>query len=271
VHIAVAMDGRKLARRAMSARASERAFLGVSALLFAASAWATIAWSERMSAMGGSPMMWSRMPGQSWLGAAASFATMWTVMMVAMMLPSFATEMWRCRTPTGWTLDAGAGWLPARLGLGYFSVWTLLGFAVFVIEVSWHSMSSQLPELARATQPASTLLVLAAAGLQFTRWKSQHLVRCRNVSRELHSSAAHPGREFRLGMRLGVYCGYSCLGLTAVLLVFGVMDLRVMMAVAGAITAERVSADGQRSARAVGMVLLGVAMSMFVQLIGPAS
>jgi len=32
-------------------------------------------------------MAWTRMPGQTWPGAAASFLGMWVVMMVAMMLP----------------------------------------------------------------------------------------------------------------------------------------------------------------------------------------
>ena len=35
-------------------------------------------------------MVWMRMPGQTWPGAAASFLGMWVVMMVAMMLPSLA-------------------------------------------------------------------------------------------------------------------------------------------------------------------------------------
>jgi hypothetical protein len=55
-----------------SERTSERAFFGVSALLFAASAAATIVWCASMSAMGGMPMpggwtmsmAWMRMPGQ---------------------------------------------------------------------------------------------------------------------------------------------------------------------------------------------------------------
>ncbi len=78
-----------------SERASQHAFFGVSALLFATSAALTIAWCEFMSAMGEMPMpggwtmsmAWMRMPGQTWPGAAASFLGMWVVMMVAMMLP----------------------------------------------------------------------------------------------------------------------------------------------------------------------------------------
>jgi hypothetical protein len=82
--------------RRVAERASQRTFFAVCALLFAASAAITIVWCASMSAMGGMPipggwttsMAWMRMPGQTWLGAGASFLGMWVVMMVAMMLPS---------------------------------------------------------------------------------------------------------------------------------------------------------------------------------------
>ena len=89
----------------------QHVFLGVSALLFAASAAVTIAWCASMSAMGGMPMpggwtmsmAWMRMPGQTWPGAAASFLGMWVVMMVAMMLPSLVPMLWRYRQAVGRT------------------------------------------------------------------------------------------------------------------------------------------------------------------------
>ena len=67
-----------------------------------------------MSAMGAMPMpggwtmsmAWTRMPGQTWSGAAASFLGMWVVMMVAMMLPSLAPMLWRYRQAVGRT----GGW-----------------------------------------------------------------------------------------------------------------------------------------------------------------
>src|SRR5882672_1598107 len=94
-----------------SERVSQRAFLGVSALLFAASAALTIVWCGSMSAMDEMPMpggwtmsmAWMRMPGQTWLGAAASFLGMWVVMMVAMMLPSLVPMLWRYRQAVGRT------------------------------------------------------------------------------------------------------------------------------------------------------------------------
>ena len=59
-----------------SERASQQAFFGVSALLFAASAGVTIVWCASMSAMGEMPMpggwtmsmAWMRMPRQTWPG-----------------------------------------------------------------------------------------------------------------------------------------------------------------------------------------------------------
>src|SRR3981189_1145328 len=92
-----------------SERGFQHAFLGVSALLFAASAAVTIAWCASMSAMGGMPMpggwtmsmAWMRMPGQTWPGAAASFLGMWIVMMVAMMLPSLVPMLRRYRQAVG--------------------------------------------------------------------------------------------------------------------------------------------------------------------------
>lgn len=113
-----------------SERASQRAFVGVSALLFAASAAVTIVWGASMSAMGGMPMpggwtmsmVWMRMPGQTWPGAAASFLGMWVVMMVAMMLPSLVPMLWRYRQAVDGTGETHLGRLTALVGVGWKSV-----------------------------------------------------------------------------------------------------------------------------------------------------
>jgi predicted metal-binding membrane protein len=127
-----------------SGRPSQHAFLGASALLFAASAALTIAWCESMSAMGEIPMpggwatsmAWMRMPGQTWPGAAASFLGMWAVMIVAMMLPSLVPMLWRYRRAAGRTGAARLGPLTALVGVGYFAVWTALGMAAFPLGVA---------------------------------------------------------------------------------------------------------------------------------------
>src|SRR3979490_332784 len=136
-------------------RASQQAFLGVSALLFVASAAVTIVWCTSMSAMGGMAMpggwtmsmVWMRMPGQTWAGAAASFLGMWVVMMVAMMLPSLLPMLWRYRQAVGRTGETRLGWLTVLVGVGYFSVWTVFGMTAFVLGVAQAAFEMQLPAL----------------------------------------------------------------------------------------------------------------------------
>src|SRR5205823_544729 len=126
------------------ARARPRAFYGVSALLFASSAAATIAWCASMSALDGMPMpggwtmsmAWMRMPGQSWPATAASFLGMWVVMMVAMMLPSLVPMLRRYREAVGGQGEARLGRLTVLVGAGYFFVWTVVGIGAFPLGVA---------------------------------------------------------------------------------------------------------------------------------------
>ena len=217
------------------------AFLGVSALLFVASAVATVGWCSSMS------MAWMRMPGQTWPGFAASFLGMWVVMMVAMMLPSLSLVLWRYREAVG------RGWLIAVVGGGYFFVWTLFGMAAFPLGVALTTLAMHQPALVRAMPIAVGVVVLIAGAYQFTAWKARELASCRALP-------ADPGTAWRYGLRLGLHCSRCCAGLMAILLVIGVMDLRAMAAVAAAITIERVAPVAERVARATGVVVVGAGL-----------
>ena len=238
------------------------AFLGVSALLFVASAAATVGWCASMSAMGGMPMpggwtmsmAWMRMPGQTLPGFAASFLGMWVVMMVAMMLPSLSLVLWRYREAVG------RRWLTAVVGGGYFFVWTLFGMAAFSLGVALTALAMQQPALARAVPSAVGVVVLIAGAYQVTTWKARELASCRGEPGRGCALPADPGMAWRHGLRQGLHCSSCCVGLMAVLLVIGVMDLRVMAAVAAAITIERLAPAGERVARAIGAVVVGAGL-----------
>jgi len=103
--------------------------------------------------------------------------------------------------------------------------------------------------------PVAAGVVVAIAGMvQFTAWKQRELTCCRTACpREL---AADAGAAWRHGLRLGFHCLQCCAGLTAVLLVIGVMDLRAMMLVTAAITVERLAPAGERVARGVGVLAI---------------
>jgi predicted metal-binding membrane protein len=258
----------------VSKRASERAFFGVSALLFTASAATTIVWRTPMSAMGDMPMPggWTMsmawMPGQTWPGAAASFLGMWVVMTVAMMLPSLVPMLRRYRQTVGRTGETRLARLTVLVGAGYFFVWTIFGMAAFPLGVALAAVEMQLPALARAVPIAIGVVVLIAGALQFTAWKAHHLACCREAPEPGRTLPANAGTAWRHGLRLGLHCSSCCAGLTAILLVIGVMDLRAMAVVAAAITVERLAPAGERVARATGAVAVGVGLFLIAQAAG---
>ena len=246
-----------------SGRASQKAFLGVSTLLFAASAAVTIAWCTSMAAMGEMSM-----PGQTWTGAAASFLGMWVVMMVAMMLPSLVPMLWRYRQAVPKTGETRIGLLTALVGVGYFFVWTVFGIAAFALGVALAAVEMQQPALARAVPIAVGVVVLIAGCLQFTSWKAHHLAWCREAPGRGRTLPADAGTAWRHGLRLGLHCGRCCIGPMAILLVIGVMDLRAMIVVAAAITVERLAPAGERVARVTAAVVVGAGLLLIARAAG---
>ena len=259
-----------------SEQVSERAFFGISALLFATSVVATIVWCSSMSAIGEMPMAggwtmsmaWMRMPGQTWLGAGASFLGMWVVMMVAMMLPCLIPTLWRYRHAVAGEGETRPGWLAALVGGGYFFVWTVFGLIVFPVGVALAELEMQLPALSRAVPAAVGVVVLLAGAFQFTPWKTRHLTCCRDTPERRCKLRAVGGAAWRQGLLLGLHCCYCCAGLMTILLVLGVMDLRVMAVVTVAITAERLAPAGEIVARVIGVAVIGIGFFLVARAAG---
>lgn len=225
-----------------------------------------------MSGMGGMPMpggwtmsmTWMLMPGQSWPGAAASFAGMWIVMMVAMMLPSFVPTLWRYRQAVSGLSMLRVDLLTILAALGYFSVWGLLGFAAFPIGVALADAEMQHPTLAHAVPFMASVVVMLAGLIQFTSWKARQLACCRAATLCPCTAPTDAHSAFKYGLRLGIHCMYCCAGLTAILLVTNVMDVGAMTVLTAAITLERLLPPGVRAARAIGFVTVGVGLSLFL-------
>lgn len=240
----------------------QQLFMAILALLFAASATLTMFWWGSMSSMGVMPMpggwsmsmMWMRMPGGTWLSAGASFVGMWVAMMVAMMLPSLLPMLRGFRQAV-----SGAAMcvnrLTAIVGAGYFCVWTLLGIVLFPLGVMLATIEMHHAALARVVPVTTGAIIVIAGALQFTPWKAHRLAGCREAT-GCHRLQAHSGGALRHGLDLGLQCAYCCVGLTAILVVGGVMNLRLMIIVAGAITAERLAPNGERVARAIGVITI---------------
>src|SRR5258707_4152776 len=267
-----AIGERAISRRMLFEHFSERAFFAISALLFVVSAAITIIWCGSMSAMGDMPMpggwpmsmAWMLMPGQTWLEAAASFLGMWIVMMVAMMLPSLPAMLWRYRQTVERTSEARLSLLTTLVGVGYFSVWTLIGTAAFPIGVALATIEMELPMLARAVPIAAGVVVVIAGLLQFTALKAHHLACCRTGSIDGRTLPANANTAWQHGLHLCLHCSYCSAGPPVILLGIGVMDLRAVAAVTAAIPAAPLEPPGEQVARAVGAGAIAVGLFLIV-------
>src|SRR5690348_5554102 len=129
-----------------------------------------------------SAMSWLPACGQTWIGAAASFLGMWTLMMTAMMLPSLIPMLSRYRHSVGRAGVFSSALLTVPAGAGYLLIWALLGAAVYPLTVAMTVATARYPALAHTAPIAIGVVVLTAGALQLTPWKAHHLACCRGRS-----------------------------------------------------------------------------------------
>lgn len=257
-------------------KTSHHTFFGVLALLFAASSLATIALCRSMSGMGDMrmpggwtmSMVWMLMPDQTWFGAAASFVGMWSVMMVAMMLPSVAPMLCRYRDSATGNGGTRLDLLTAIVGVGYFFVWTTIGMAVFPLGFALSMVEMEHPDLSRAVPIVVGAIVLTVGALQFTGWKARRLVSCRETPECDLALPANAATAWRHGLRLGLHCVSCCFSLMLIVVVIGVMDLRLMAVVTVAVTAERLASNGVQVARGIGGVIVTAGVFLIARAVG---
>ncbi|HVT38833.1 MAG TPA: DUF2182 domain-containing protein [Gemmatimonadaceae bacterium] len=242
----------------------DRAFSATSALLFIASAGATLYLCRAMAGGMTMPgdwtmsMVWIREPAGSLVAAAGGFLVAWIVMMVAMMLPSLIPVLSNYRQSILALDEGGSGARTTLFGAGYFSVWAGIGIAAYALGMLVTGAEERWPALARSVPAWSGAVLMLAGCWQFTGWKARELARCRE------SLACEQGRHVTAtgamqgGLRLGAHCALCCGGLMVTLLVTGVMSVAGMLLIAVAITAERLAKRPDWVARTVGAGMLVV-------------
>ena len=183
---------------------------------------------------------------------------MWTIMMVAMMLPSAAPLVLlfaRANRRNG--NRAGVIGPAAMLLLGYLVVWT--GFSGLAALGQWslHNAALLSPMMASSSALLSGLLLLAAGAFQFTPLKRVCLIHCRSPLGFV-TSEWRDGFQgaFVMGLKHGRYCLGCCWILMSLLLVAGVMNLLWVAALGLFVLVEKVAPAGERLGRAAGAVLV---------------
>ncbi|GGH64781.1 metal-binding protein [Comamonas phosphati] len=187
-------------------------------------------------------------------------ASMWWIMMIAMMTPS-ATPLVLLYSKV---LERQPGSLAGRyaaaslLMLGYLVVW--LGFAVLAATLQKMLEPSGLISAMMLWSRSAALSagVLAAAGLyQFSGAKRACLTQCRSPVHFL-TRYARPGigAGFMLGMRHGAFCVGCCWLLMALLFVGGIMNLIWIAALMLFVLVEKLMPAGAAFGKVSGALLL---------------
>ncbi len=174
--------------------------------------------------------------------------TMWAVMMTGMMLPAAA--------PAIALVGGRQAWL---VSVGYLTIWA--AFSVGATLLQWALMRSLVltPMMEVSSRPASAALLAFAGLYQLTPLKRACLTACQSpmafLTRRWRSGSLG---AFRMGAEHGVFCLGCCWALMLLLFAGGVMNLTVIAALTVFVAFEKLAPLGVWSARAGGVLLLGL-------------
>ena len=220
-------------------------------------------WQVYMAMLMGAPV--SGAPVWQWTPVAI-FATflMWSVMMVAMMLPTALPFIW-----TYWKLAESrttriprAGGTIAFVG-GYVAAWTAFSAAATLLQILLDQRGLLSPTMAIADPAVSGAIALGAGIYQFTPMKLACAYKCRTpigffVARWRDGA----GGAMLLGIGHGLYCIGCCWMLMATMFVAGIMSLAWMAILTAIMLVEKLPSIGERFGRAMGWIGIAAGIAL---------
>jgi len=188
---------------------------------------------------------------------AALFALGWTLMIVAMMLPSsiplvmtFAALVGRRRQP---------GRLITLLLAGYLLVWSVFGLAAWVGDRGIHAAVEAIPWLAEHPRLIIATTLLAAGLWQFSPLRDRCLEECRSplgfvMNRWRGTSERR--EALAMGIAHGAFCVGCCWSLMLVMFGVGLGSLSAMLVLGGLTAVEKNLPWGRRLTQPLGVLLI---------------
>ena len=190
------------------------------------------------------------------------FIAGWTVMTIAMMLPtSSPLVMLFHRIVAGAPHPYG---LVGLLVLGYLTAWAGFGAVACVL----NRVAAVIPSLAQHAWVTGALVLLIAGLYQFSPLKYACLDKCRSpmifVVERWTSSKRGRSDAFRLGAAHGVYCVGCCWSLMLVMFAVSAGSLAWMLVLGIVMAVEKNVPWGRRLSAPVGAILLAASVTMAV-------
>ncbi|MFC1664575.1 DUF2182 domain-containing protein [Pseudomonadota bacterium] len=203
---------------------------------------------------------------ENWIEAPASLAKfpmyflMWSIMMVAMMLPSALvmvrsfSKVCRCKTGT-----YNCSLLTLLFALGYVLIWVAFSFVAAILQwmLQFAFLLSPLMDLTSVL--FGSIVFLVAGIYQWTPLKQTCLNSCRSPMSflVLHWEKGPKG-AMHMGFKHGMYCVGCCWLLMMLMFVGGVMGFYWMVGIAIYVLLEKIVPGGELFSR-MGGVAMGLA------------
>ena len=187
------------------------------------------------------------------------FVAGWTLMVVAMMLPTSLPLVALFRTLLRRRPDRTR--LTMLLIAGYLAVWTLFGVLVYSGDYILHEAVEQSTWLEDNVVPFIGAGTLIMAGLyQFTPLKYKCLDKCRSPLSFVteHWRGSHErSQSFLLGAHHGLFCVGCCWSLMLLMFAVGAGSLGWMLVLGAVMAVEKNIPWGRKISTPLGMLLLG--------------
>jgi predicted metal-binding membrane protein len=196
-----------------------------------------------------------------------AFVVGWTLMTIAMMLPSSLPLVTLFRRFIAGRSDGGT--LLGLLGAGYLGVWAYFGLLAYVGDSLLHGVIGRTPALqeAASTGLIGAAVLLMAGVYQFTPLKAMCLEQCRSPFTFLvqHWGGRFPKRDaLQLGVRHGLFCLGCCWSLMLLMVAVGGANLGWMLSLGVVMAIERAAPWGRRLTRPLGIALAAAAVVQVV-------
>jgi len=195
--------------------------------------------------------------GGDYLTVVLLFVAGWTMMTVAMMLPTSLPLVALFHSFVRKRQDQGQ--LVALLVLGYLGVWTLFGAVAHLGDRGVHEAVERAGWLAENEWVIGAGTILLAGGYQFTSLKYRCLDKCRSPFSFIMGhwrGGNEKAQAFRLGVHHGLFCLGCCWSLMLLMFVVGVGNLGWMLALGAVMAIEKNATWGRKLSAPLGVALL---------------
>ncbi len=186
---------------------------------------------------------------------------MWSIMMIAMMLPSATPMITTFATINRKQTAQQGGPKPLvstfYFGLGYVLMWVAFSLVATLAQWALHEAALLSPMMVSASPLVGGLLLMVAGAFQWTPLKNVCLRHCRSPIGFIMTEY-RPGNRgaLMMGLKHGTFCVFCCWFLMALLFFGGVMNLLWIAGVAGYVLLEKIVPQGLWLGRLIGLLLM---------------